>query len=58
MVQQNESFNYLRYTDNYAMDSWSGMDSGDLGKTKPRLSSDDELATLSLFYEACKVTQR
>ncbi len=58
MVQQNESFNYLRYPDNYIMDSWSGMDSGDLSKTKPRLSSDEELATLSLFYETCKVTQR
>ncbi len=29
-----------------------------LSKTKPRLSSDEELATLSLFYETCKVTQR
>lgn len=58
MVQQNESFNYLRYPDNYIMDSWSGMDSGDLSKTKPRQSSDEELATLSLFYETCKVTQR
>ncbi|KAL0170097.1 hypothetical protein M9458_034693, partial [Cirrhinus mrigala] len=53
MVQQNESFNYLRYPDNYIMDSWP-MDSGDLSKTKPRLSSDEELATLSLLYEACK----
>ncbi|XP_016385388.1 grainyhead-like protein 3 homolog [Sinocyclocheilus rhinocerous] len=54
MVQQNESFNYLRYPDNYVMDSWPSMDSGDLSKTKPRLSSDEELATLSLLYEACK----
>uniref|UniRef100_A0A8C1WHU3 Grainyhead-like transcription factor 3 n=1 Tax=Cyprinus carpio TaxID=7962 RepID=A0A8C1WHU3_CYPCA len=54
MVQQNESFNYLRYPDNYIMDSWPSMDSGDLSKTKPRLSSDEELATLSLLYEACK----
>lgn len=55
MVQQNESFNYLRYPDNYIMDSWP-MDGGDLSKNKPRLSSDEELATLSLLYEACKVT--
>ncbi|XP_059376398.1 grainyhead-like protein 3 homolog [Carassius carassius] len=54
MVQQNESFNYLRYPDNYIMDSWPSMDSGDLSKTKPRMSSDEELATLSLLYEACK----
>ncbi|XP_050989121.1 grainyhead-like protein 3 homolog [Labeo rohita] len=53
MVQQNESFNYLRYPDNYIMDSWP-MDGGDLSKNKPRLSSDEELATLSLLYEACK----
>ncbi|XP_016124025.1 grainyhead-like protein 3 homolog isoform X1 [Sinocyclocheilus grahami] len=54
MVKQKESFNYLRYPDNYIMDSWPCMDSSDISKTKPRLSSDEELATLSLLYEVCK----
>ncbi|KAK2878731.1 hypothetical protein QQF64_011146 [Cirrhinus molitorella] len=54
MVQQNESFNYLRYPDNYIMDSWPGLDAGDFSKTKPKISSDEELATLSLLYEVCK----
>uniref|UniRef100_A0A8C1A3J5 Grainyhead-like transcription factor 3 n=1 Tax=Cyprinus carpio carpio TaxID=630221 RepID=A0A8C1A3J5_CYPCA len=54
MVQQIESFNYLRYPDNHVMDSWPCMDSSDLSKTKPRLPSDEEFATLSFLYEACK----
>lgn len=58
MVQQIESFNYLRYPDNHVMDSWPCMDSSDLSKTKPRLPSDEEFATLSFLYEACKVTQK
>ncbi|XP_052000862.1 grainyhead-like protein 3 homolog [Xyrauchen texanus] len=53
MVQQNESFSYSCYSDNYIMDSWPYVDSGDLVKTKPRLSSDDDLA-LNLLYDTCK----
>ncbi|KAK9959967.1 hypothetical protein ABG768_010050 [Culter alburnus] len=49
MVQQNESFSYLRYPDNYMMESWSYEDD----KTKPRLSSDEDLA-IELFYDHCK----
>ncbi|XP_051725273.1 grainyhead-like protein 3 homolog [Ctenopharyngodon idella] len=49
MVQQNESFSYLRYPDNYMMESWSYEDD----KTKPRLSSDEDLA-IELFYDPCK----
>lgn len=50
MVQQNESFSYLRYSDNYMMESWPYEDD----KTKPRLSSDEDLA-IELFYDPCKV---
>ncbi|XP_067310626.1 grainyhead-like protein 3 homolog isoform X1 [Pseudorasbora parva] len=39
MVQQNESFNYLRYPDNYMMDSWPYED-------RTSNSSSPELATL------------
>lgn len=44
MVQQNESFSYLRYSDNYIMDSWPYMD--DLSRTKT-----EEALNL---YETCK----
>ncbi|XP_052009987.1 grainyhead-like protein 3 homolog [Xyrauchen texanus] len=53
MVQQNESFSYSRYSDNYIMDSWPYVDSGELNKNKARLSSDDEL-TRNLIYDTCK----
>ncbi|XP_065144315.1 grainyhead-like protein 3 homolog [Paramisgurnus dabryanus] len=48
MVQQNESFSYQRYSDNYIMDSWHYMESGDLStKTK----NED---ALNLLYDSCK----
>lgn len=52
MVQQNESFNYLRYSENYMMDSWPYED--DISKSKPRLQSDEDLA-IDIFYDTCKV---
>nr|XP_021323104.1 grainyhead-like protein 3 homolog isoform X3 [Danio rerio] len=54
MVQQNESFSHIRTYESYVMDYWTNMDSGNLSKTKPRLASDEDLATLNLLYDACK----
>ncbi|KAK7142287.1 hypothetical protein R3I94_011839 [Phoxinus phoxinus] len=54
MVQQNESFNYLRYSDNYMMDSWPYED--EISKTKPRLQSDEDLA-IDIFYDTCKTSK-
>lgn len=47
MVQQNESFSYLRYSDNYIMDSWPYMDDLSRAKTEEALNN---------VYEMCKVT--
>lgn len=57
MVQQNESFSHIRTYESYVMDYWANMDNGNLSKTKPRLASDEDLATLNLLYDACKVAQ-
>lgn len=54
MVQQNESFSHIRTYESYVMDYWANMDNGNLSKTKPRLASDEDLATLNLLYDACK----
>ncbi|KAL7861627.1 hypothetical protein SRHO_G00130680 [Serrasalmus rhombeus] len=54
MILQNESFNYPRYLDSYLMDSWSYMDGVDISKAKPKLSTDDDLTSIPLFYDTCK----
>ncbi|XP_028853257.1 grainyhead-like protein 3 homolog isoform X2 [Denticeps clupeoides] len=53
LVLQNECFNYPWYTDSYAMDTWNYMDS-DMHKPKPRMATEEDLATLSYLYEQCK----
>ncbi|KAI4897032.1 hypothetical protein NFI96_014395 [Prochilodus magdalenae] len=53
MILQNESFSYPRHPDSYLMDSWSYMDSVDISKVKPKLSTDDDLG-IPLFYDTCK----
>lgn len=56
LVFQSENFNYNRYN-NYAMDSWSYMESPVLEQNhpKPRLHPGDDLAALTMLYEQCKV---
>ncbi|XP_056282768.1 grainyhead-like protein 3 homolog [Pseudoliparis swirei] len=55
LVFQSENFNYNRYN-NYAMDSWSYMESPVLEQNhpKPRLHPGDDLAALTMLYEQCK----
>ncbi|XP_056623882.1 grainyhead-like protein 3 homolog [Triplophysa dalaica] len=45
MVQQNESFSYLRQSENYIMDSWPYMDDLSRSKTEEALNN---------LYETCK----
>uniref|UniRef100_A0A3B1IT07 Grainyhead-like protein 3 homolog n=1 Tax=Astyanax mexicanus TaxID=7994 RepID=A0A3B1IT07_ASTMX len=53
MILQNENFNYPRYPDSYLMDSWSYLDSVDI-KTKPKLSTEDDLSSIPLYFDTCK----
>ncbi|XP_076834416.1 grainyhead-like protein 3 homolog [Brachyhypopomus gauderio] len=54
MILQNESFNYPRYPDSFLMDSWSYMDNADMSKARPRLHTDEDLASISFIYDTCK----
>lgn len=49
MVQQNESFSYLRQSENYIMDSWPYMDDLSRSKTEEALNN---------LYETFKVTKK
>ncbi|XP_072546719.1 grainyhead-like protein 3 homolog [Salminus brasiliensis] len=54
MILQNENFTYPRYPDSYLMDSWNYMDGVDITKTKPKLSAEDDLTSLPLYFDTCK----
>ncbi|KAJ8385540.1 hypothetical protein AAFF_G00184940 [Aldrovandia affinis] len=58
MVLQNESYNSQRFYDNYIMDSWKSYTDGPLSdsdRTRTRLSSEDDITTLSLLCDPFKI---
>lgn len=61
MVLQNESYNSQRFYDSYIMDTWKSYGDGsmvDPDRAKTRLSSEDDITSISLLCDPFKVRPR